>query len=219
MCSNKPTRVSLTSDGAFSGILQKHLRRARLVGSLLDRGRGGGIGSLRSPNYDNSRLQPVSRIRLLLICVMYEVYHTHLGRFPGSNARQQRGCQLPNGTSSERSRRDVSNDDLFGTAVTPAVEISTMGDRPWGGMIYIVVHGQLVASTINSQLITSCHVQPYSQLTSLPVHLYLQLTSLAVQPFSQPTSLPVQPYLQLTSLSTSVNKPSHKTKHIIVYIV
>ena len=52
---------------------------------------------------------------------MYDgVYHTitpPCGGFPSSIARQPRGCQYWNDTSSEGSRLDVSNDDLLAPAL------------------------------------------------------------------------------------------------------
>ena len=39
---------------------------------------------------------------------------------------------VPNGTSSDISRRDVSNADLSGTGTSSTVEISTMENRPRG---------------------------------------------------------------------------------------
>ena len=39
---------------------------------------------------------------------------------------------IPNDTSSESSRRDVPNADLFATGTIPRVEISTMENRPRG---------------------------------------------------------------------------------------
>ena len=60
-------------------------------------------------------------------------YHPPWGGFPSSIARQPRGCQsIPNDTSSERSRRDVSRADVFGTDTVPTVETSTMENRPRG---------------------------------------------------------------------------------------
>ena len=67
------------------------------------------------------------------------VYVTPLWRgFPSSIARQPRGCRscrIPNHTSSESSRRDVSNAGLFGTGTFPAVEVSSMEIGPEGSDI------------------------------------------------------------------------------------
>ena len=53
-----------------------------------------------------------------LPCTTDGVCHTIThpwGGFPCSIGRQPRGCQIPNDTSSESSRRDVSKTDLFGS--------------------------------------------------------------------------------------------------------
>ena len=61
------------------------------------------------------------------------VYITHpWGGFPRSIARQLRGCRYRTITSSESSRRDVSNANLVGTDTTPTVEMSSMENRPRG---------------------------------------------------------------------------------------
>ena len=65
--------------------------------------------------------------------------------FPSSTARQPRGCQYRTmRTSSESSRRDASNAELFGTNTIPtAVEIPNIDHGKFGpggaGVIYTVV--------------------------------------------------------------------------------
>ena len=68
------------------------------------------------------------------------VYHTPLDRFPKLDCSATKRVPMPNDTSSESSRRDVFNGDLYGTGgtvptVTTTVEISTMENRP-RGVIY-----------------------------------------------------------------------------------
>ena len=47
------------------------------------------------------------------------------GGFPCSIGRQPRGCQIPNDTSSESSRRDVSKPTCLAPGALPAAEISS----------------------------------------------------------------------------------------------
>ena len=61
------------------------------------------------------------------------VYHTPcLGRFSKLDCSTIKTVPIPNETSSESSRRDVSNAQLGGTGTIPTVEISTMENRPRG---------------------------------------------------------------------------------------
>ena len=59
---------------------------------------------------------------------------------------------IPNDTSSDSSRRDVSNAELLGTDAIPAVEISRYGKSPQGCVMYTVVYGVMTApATRNKQ--------------------------------------------------------------------
>ena len=60
------------------------------------------------------------------------VYHTPLRRFPKLDSSATKRVPIPNGTSSESSRREVSNAELFGTDTISTMETSTMENRPWG---------------------------------------------------------------------------------------
>ena len=52
------------------------------------------------------------------------MYTTH--PFESSIDREPRGLPIPNDTSSERSRLDVCDADVFGIGMIPDVEISSM---------------------------------------------------------------------------------------------
>ena len=71
----------------------------------------------------------------LRIGAVYSILHydTPLGRSSKLDCSTTKKVPIPNDTSSESSRRDAYNADLFGTVIIPAVEISTMEDRPRGG--------------------------------------------------------------------------------------
>ena len=58
------------------------------------------------------------------------------GGFSKLDCSTTKRVPIPNDTSSESSRRDVSSADLFGSGTIPTVEISTMEDRPRGGVIH-----------------------------------------------------------------------------------
>ena len=67
-----------------------------------------------------------------------------MGRFSTLDYSTAERVPVPNGTSSESSRRDVSSADLFGTDNGPtvwSVEISTMENWPRGVVMYTIVHG------------------------------------------------------------------------------
>ena len=62
-----------------------------------------------------------------------QVYHTPLGRFSKIDCPKTTRASIPIDTSSESSRRDVSNASLLGIDTIPtAVETSTMENRPRG---------------------------------------------------------------------------------------
>ena len=71
----------------------------------------------------------------------YPPYHLYedvddsplVGQFSKSDCSATKRVPAPNDTSSESSRRDVSNADYFGAGAIPPVEISTMENRPRGG--------------------------------------------------------------------------------------
>ena len=72
------------------------------------------------------------------------VYHTPLGRvfFFKLDYSTTKKVLIPNDTSSDSSRQDVSDAGLFGTDTIPTVEIWIMENRPRGvGYIYTVVYG------------------------------------------------------------------------------
>ena len=64
--------------------------------------------------------------------IQLPVYHTPMGRFSKADCSTTKRVQTPNDTSSESSRRDVSNADSFDNDTIPPVEISTMENRPRG---------------------------------------------------------------------------------------
>ena len=73
------------------------------------------------------------------------------GRFSNPDCSTIKRVPIPNDTSSESSPRDVSNaDHFFGPDIVPtvpAVEMSTMDNRPGGArdgvMVYTVVYGDV----------------------------------------------------------------------------
>ena len=74
---------------------------------------------------------------------MYDgVYYIPLGRFSKVDSSTAKRVPKPNDTSSENSRREVFNADLFGTDPIPtAVEICTdHGKSAQGCVIHIVVY-------------------------------------------------------------------------------
>ena len=85
--------------------------------------------------YHSWRLACVRQNRTALTRIRRCISHiTPLGRFSELDCSTTKRVLVPtpNDTSSECSRRDVPNADLFGTDTTPTVEISTMGNRPRG---------------------------------------------------------------------------------------
>ena len=60
------------------------------------------------------------------------VYHTTLRRLSKPNFSTTKWAPISNDTTSESSRRDVSNAHRSGTGTIPTVEISTMENRPRG---------------------------------------------------------------------------------------
>ena len=58
------------------------------------------------------------------------VSHTPLGRFSKLNFSATKRAPMPNDTSSESSRVDVSKADLFDTDTIPTAGMSTMENRP-----------------------------------------------------------------------------------------
>ena len=109
---------------------------------------------------------------------MYSIshYHTPLRLFSEPDCSTTERVPIPNDTSSERSRRDASNADLFGTDTIPTVGISTMEHRPRGGWCYIHRRTQYLVLTRDNHLYRckiwrSCRVQtPQVVLKSISVH-------------------------------------------------
>ena len=79
-------------------------------------------------------------------CICDPAYHTPLGRLSKLHcSTPMRRVPIPNDTSSESSRRDVSNAELLGTdAIPTAVEISSMEMSPgvWDVQRRIRVHSR-----------------------------------------------------------------------------
>ena len=80
----------------------------------------------------------------LLHTTVYITHHTPLGRFSkldcDCSTTKRVPVPIPNDTSSESSRRDVSNADLFGTSIFPtAVEMSSMEKSAEGCVVHVTV--------------------------------------------------------------------------------
>ena len=67
--------------------------------------------------------------------IQLPVYHTPMGRFSKADCSTTKRVQTPNDTSSESSRRDISNADIFGTVTAPTVEIPSMENQSSGVIV------------------------------------------------------------------------------------
>ena len=81
--------------------------------------------------FDKNEFSPVVAVYRIRRCIS----HTPLGRLSKPDCSTTKRGAIPNDTSSESSRRDISNADIFGTVTAPTVEIPSMENQSSGVIV------------------------------------------------------------------------------------